>query len=65
MLKDFLSTIPERERRRFATRICNKLLLSRDHWYNWFYGKSRMPVHAKNAIEKEARCRIFIGTEML
>jgi len=65
MLKSFLSTIPLRDRRNFVHRVCERTQLTRDHWYNWLYAKSRIPVFAKSVIEREAHCRIFIGTEML
>lgn len=65
MLNGFLSTIPQRERRNFASRVCKKAQLTRSHWYNWIYARCRIPVFAKSIIEAEARCHIFVGTEML
>lgn len=59
MLNKFMSTITPRSRRFFITKVMEKAGLPRRNFYNWAYAHSRIPVHAKVIIEREANCHVF------
>lgn len=59
MLKRFMGTITPRSRHLFITKVMILAGLPRRNWYNWVYAHSRIPVHAKDIIEREAHCHVF------
>lgn len=59
LLRSFLLTMAGPEQRLFARSVQDRLDVTRDSWFNWLYGKCRIPMVCKTAIERLARVKVF------
>ena len=59
LLRSFLQSMAAPERRLFARSVQDRLDVTRDSWYNWLYGKCRIPQVFKRGIEHMACIRVF------